>query len=72
MAAETDRFLGHDQFQRRHVALCLGQMANRARNRHGGMHRSAFGFIRVTVGTIGMLGEDARVFNGGCAGGAGQ
>ena len=66
MAGETDFFLRHDQIQRRHVALGLGQMADSARNRHGGMHGLAFGFIRVTGGTIGILGEDARVLDDRC------
>ncbi len=66
MTGETDFFLRHDQIQGRHVALCLGQMADSARNCHGGMHGLALGFICVAGGTIGIFGEDARVLDGGC------
>jgi hypothetical protein len=72
MTGKTDFFFRHDQVQRRHVALCLGQMADRAGNRHGGMHRLASGLIRVTGGTIGISGEDARVLDGGCLCGGDQ
>ncbi len=72
MTGETDFFLRDDQIQGRHVALCLGQMADSARNRYGGMHGHALGFIRVTGGTIRIFGEDAWVLDGGCLRGGDQ
>src|ERR1017187_3416396 len=66
MAGETDFLLRHEQIQRRHVTLCLGQMADGAWKRHSGMHKVTFGFVRVTGRTVRILGEDARVLNGGC------
>ena len=38
MASETDLFLRHCQIKGSHVAFGLRQMADSARNRHGGMH----------------------------------
>jgi hypothetical protein len=72
MASEADCSLRREQIQRRHVASCLDQVADSARKRHSGMHGLAFGFIRVAGGTNGILGEDARVLDGGCLRGANQ
>ncbi len=63
MASETDLFLRRGQIQHRHVAFGLRQMADRARNLHGGMHGLAPGLIDVTGGTVGILGHDAGVLD---------
>src|ERR1039458_6240668 len=66
MAGGTDLFLRPCQIQGSHVAFGLRQMADSARKQHGGMHRLTFRFINVTGGTIGILGDDARMLDGGC------
>jgi len=72
MAGEADCSLRHEQIQRRHVALCLSQVADSARKRHGGMHGLAFGFVRMTGRTFGPFGKDAGVLDGGCLSGSDQ